>query len=160
MAAKANGSASKPINRRDFLTLGGVAGGKFDEDQYAWLSQDLFFTPSKTPVCIVSHIPIICACEFFDGKNENTGNWIVPGAWIHIDARRMRELFHSYPNVRLCLSGYTHQQELLEYLGVKYLNDGAISGNWWKGAYMDFPPGYVVVELYADGSSDSQFISY
>jgi 3',5'-cyclic AMP phosphodiesterase CpdA len=134
--------------------------GKLDEDQFAWLTQELFFTPSSAPVCILSHIPILCACEFFDGENEKTGNWIVPGAWMHIDARRMRQLFQGYPNIRLCLSGHTHQQERLEYLGVKYLNDGAICGNWWQGSYLDFPPGYVVIELYADGSSNSRFITY
>jgi len=134
--------------------------GKLDDEQFDWLTAELKKTPAATPVCVLSHIPIFCACEFFDGNNESTGNWVVPGAWMHIDARRMRQLFLSYPNVRLCLSGHAHQQEVLEYLGVKYLNDGAISGNWWQGAYLDFPPGYVVIDLYADGSSDSQFVIY
>jgi Icc protein len=134
--------------------------GKLDEDQYNWLVEELKKTPVTTPVCVLSHIPIFCACEFFDGNNESTGNWIVPGAWMHIDARRMRQLFLEHTNVRLCLSGHAHQQEVLEYLRVKYLNDGAICGNWWQGSYLDFPPGYVVIELYADGSSESRFITY
>jgi 3',5'-cyclic-AMP phosphodiesterase len=134
--------------------------GKLDDEQFDWLAAELKKTPTSTPVCVLSHIPIFCACEFFDGPNETSGNWVVPGAWMHIDARRMRQLFLGYPNVRLCLSGHAHQQEVLEYLGVKYLNDGAICGNWWEGAYLDFPPGYVVIELYADGTSDSQFLTY
>ena len=134
--------------------------GKLDDEQFAWLSSELKNTPSETPVCVISHIPILCVCEFFDGENETTGNWVVPGAWMHIDARRMRQLFLSFPNVRLCLSGHAHQQEALEYLKVKYLNDGAISGNWWQGAYLDFPPGYVIIELFDDGSSESKFITY
>jgi 3',5'-cyclic-AMP phosphodiesterase len=134
--------------------------GKLDDEQFGWLEDELKKTPATTPVCVLSHIPIFCACEFFDGNNEATGNWVVPGAWMHIDARRMRQLFLGYPNVRLCLSGHAHQQEVLEYLGVKYLNDGAICGNWWQGSYLDFPPGYVAIQLYADGSSDSRFITY
>jgi Icc protein len=134
--------------------------GKLDDEQFVWLSNELKNTLFDTSICVISHIPILCACEFFDGENETSGNWVVPGAWMHIDARRMRQLFLSYPNVRLCLSGHAHQQEALEYLKVKYLNDGAISGNWWQGAYLDFPPGYVVVELFDDGSSESKFITY
>ena len=134
--------------------------GKLDEEQYLWFEQDLVATPSDTPVCVASHIPIVAACEYFDGPNEQSGNWVVPGAWMHIDARRMRSLFLQHPNVRLCLSGHAHQHEKCEYLGVKYLCNGAVSGNWWGGSYMDFPPAYVVVDLFADGSSDHMFIAY
>lgn len=134
--------------------------GKLDDEQYLWFENDLEATPPDTPVCVASHIPFLAACEYFDGPNEKTGNWVVPGAWMHIDARRMRSLFLKHPNVRLCLSGHAHQHERLEYLGVKYLCDGAVSGNWWAGDYMDFPPAYVVVDLFADGSSEHTFIAY
>ncbi len=134
--------------------------GKLDEEQYLWLESDLKASPAETPVCIASHIPILAACTYFDGLNEESGNWIVPGAWMHIDARRMRSLFLKHRNVRLCLSGHAHQHDHGEYLGVKYLCDGAVSGNWWSGDYLDFPPAYVVVDLYSDGSSDHRFIAY
>jgi 3',5'-cyclic-AMP phosphodiesterase len=134
--------------------------GMLDEEQFLWFEQDLEATPSDTPVCVASHIPFVTVCEYFDGPNEQTGNWVVPGAWMHIDARRMRSLFLDHANVRLCLSGHAHQHERLEYLGVKYLCDGAVSGNWWSGDYMDFPPAYVVVDLFSDGSSEHTFIAY
>jgi Icc protein len=80
---------------------------------------------------------------------------------LHIyHARRMRSLFLEHPNVRLCLSGHAHQHERGDYLGVKYLCDGAVCGNWWSGDSMNFPPAYVVVDLYSDGSSDHTFIAY
>ena len=84
----------------------------------------------------------------------------MPGAWMHIDARRLFSLFWKHPNVKLCLSGHTHQVEDLRYHGVKYLTNGAISGNWWQGPYFDFPPGYVLLSLYADGTSESEYIAY
>jgi Icc protein len=62
--------------------------------------------------------------------------------------------------VRLCLSGHAHQHERGDYLGVKYLCDGAVCGNWWSGDSMNFPPAYVVVDLYSDGSSDHTFIAH
>jgi 3',5'-cyclic-AMP phosphodiesterase len=134
--------------------------GMLDDEQYQWLVKDVEQAGSETPICIVSHIPILCACEFFDGDNESSGNWVVPAAWMHIDARRFRSLFLSHPNIRLCLSGHAHQYESLDYLGVRYLTDGAVCGNWWGGAYLDFPPAYVLVDLYEDGSADSQFVAY
>lgn len=142
------------------ITTGMAYTGKLDEAQYAWLAQQLESTPSTMPVCIVSHIPILAACEYLDGDNETSGNWVVPGAWMHIDARRICKLFWQHPNVRLCLSGHSHQVEDLRYHGAKYLTNGAICGNWWQGAYFDFPPGYVIVSLYADGSAESEFVAY
>lgn len=133
--------------------------GKLDDVQFDWLTQELNTNQDK-PVCILSHIPLLCACEFYDGDNERPDYWNVPAAWMHIDSRRTRTLFLEYPNVKLCLSGHAHQVEDLRYLSVKYLNDGAICGAWWDGSYLDFPPGYVVVDLYEDGSSTSQFMTY
>lgn len=134
--------------------------GKLDEEQRIWLRSDLEATPATTPVCIASHIPILCACEFFDGDLAATGNWVVPGAWMHIDAGWMRELFLAHPNVRACLSGHAHQHDRVDYLGVRYACDGAVSGNWWYGDYLNCPPSYAMVDLYADGSVEVQLIDY
>jgi len=134
--------------------------GKLDEAQAAWLLADLEATPASTPVCIASHIPILCACEFFDGDLASSGNWVVPGAWMHIDAGRLRELFLAHPNVRACLSGHAHQHDRVDYLGVRYACDGAVSGNWWYGDYLNCPPSYVMVDFFADGSIETEFVAY
>jgi 3',5'-cyclic-AMP phosphodiesterase len=133
--------------------------GKLDDDQFNWLEHELNIN-HNTPVCILSHIPLLCACEYYDGENERPDYWEVPAAWMHIDSRRIRNLFLDHSNVKLCLSGHTHQQEELIYLEVKYLNDGAICGAWWNGAYLDFPPGYVLIDLYDDGSCTSKYIVF
>jgi 3',5'-cyclic AMP phosphodiesterase CpdA len=134
--------------------------GKLDDEQFDWLVKDVEATPASTPVCLASHIPIVSACEYFDGENEESGNWVIPAAWVHIDARRLRQFFLQHPNLRLCLSGHTHQHERVDYLNVTYFTNGAVCGSWWKGAYLDFPPAYVLVDLYDDGSAESQFVSY
>ena len=134
--------------------------GRLDDEQFLWLQQQLAATPPGQSVCIVSHIPILSACELLDGPNEESGNWLVPGAWIHIDARRLWELFRGRPNVRACLSGHTHQHELIDYHSVTYLSNGAVSGSWWQGDYLGFPPAYVVVSFYADGSLESTIVVY
>lgn len=134
--------------------------GKLDDEQREWLIAELDQTPPETPICVVSHIPILCACEALDGQNEVTGDWVVPGAWMHIDARWLWELFWQHPNVRLCLSGHTHQVEDLRYHGVQYLTNGAISADWWRGPYFDFPPGYVLLTLHTDGTAEGRFVTY
>jgi 3',5'-cyclic AMP phosphodiesterase CpdA len=133
---------------------------RLDEEQFEWLKDDLNKTPNTTPVCVLSHIPILCACAFFDGDNEKRGDWHVPAAWMHIDGRRIKNLFRQHANVKACLSGHIHLQDEVEYLGVKYLCNGAVSGNWWDGAYQEFPPAYVVIDLYDDGSVESEYIPY
>ena len=136
--------------------------GKLDDEQFQWMIDDLneVAATTKIPICILSHIPILAACEYFDGPNEESGNWVVPASWMHIDARRFRDYFVQIPNVRLCLSGHTHQYETLDYLGVRYMTNGAVAGNWWNGIYMDVPPSYVMVNLYDDGSADSLLVPY
>lgn len=131
-----------------------------DPAQFAWLAQDLAATPTSTPVCILSHIPIFSACVFFDGDNETTGSWVVPGAWMHADARRLKDLFRHHTNVKVCLSGHIHLAEDITYLGVRYLCHGAVCGGWWKGPYQEFGPAYALIDFYDDGTVEPQLLAY
>jgi 3',5'-cyclic-AMP phosphodiesterase len=133
---------------------------RLDKEQIEWLENDLKKIPSKTPVCVVSHIPIISTSVFFDGDNEKSGNWNVPGAWMHIDARKIKDLFSSYPNIRLAISGHVHLADKTNYLGIDYLCNGAACGAWWQGKYQEFPPMYAIIDLYEDGSFNSQLVHY
>jgi hypothetical protein len=97
---------------------------RLDEEQYQWFLSDVNAVALTTnaPICILSHIPIMAGCGVFSVANaEASGNWVVPGTMVHIDARRFREYFVQSPLIRLCLSGHTHQYESLEYLGVRYI---------------------------------------
>ena len=133
---------------------------EIDDEQMEWLKGDLAATDENTPICVMSHIPIICFSSFFDGRNERSGNWRVPGRWMHIDARRIKNVFYKHPNVKLCLSGHIHLHDKVEYLGVKYLCNGAVSGDWWHGQNQEFPPAYVIIDLYNDGTSREFFMPY
>jgi Icc protein len=133
---------------------------KLDEEQFDWFAKDLAAVDPKTPVIVISHIPILCACAFLDGKNEKTGDWTVPGAWMHIDARRIKDLFLKHPNVKLCLSGHVHLWDRVEYNGVTYVCNGAVCGGWWKGSYQETPEGYGVVDLYEDGTFGAEYVKF
>jgi 3',5'-cyclic-AMP phosphodiesterase len=131
---------------------------RLDAAQYDWLVADLAATPATTPVLVLSHIPILSASAYLDGENEKNGrDWNVPGSWMHLDARKIIHLFHKHRNVKLCLSGHIHLYDRVDYNGVTYLCNGAVSGNWWKGIYHQTPPGYGIVDLFDDGSFASSF---
>ncbi|MGZ8511162.1 MAG: metallophosphoesterase family protein [Chitinophagaceae bacterium] len=131
-----------------------------DPEQLAWLQQELAQTKDKF-VCFVSHIPIlsICAGLFFN-KTESNGDLKIQRNLMHTDFIELKKLFLQYPNIKVCLSGHIHLQDELNYLGIKYYCNGAVSGNWWKGSFQDFAPAYAVIELNNDGTSSRKMIEY
>jgi len=135
--------------------------GKLDEEQFSWLEAELKATPSSQFICMASHIPIlsICAGLFFD-RNESNGDFKIQRNLMHSDFLRIKKLFIQYPNIRTCISGHIHLQDELTYLGIKYYCNGAVSGNWWKGAFQEFAPAYAVMELFDDGSANRTFYNY
>ena len=131
-----------------------------DAAQLDWVMRELEANKDKY-ICFVSHIPIlsICAGLFFN-KTEENGDLKIQRNLMHTDFLELKKLFLRYPNVKVCLSGHIHLQDELEYLGVKYYCNGAVCGNWWKGAFQDFEPAYAVIELKPDGSSSRQIQNY
>jgi len=141
-------------------TRAGVYQARLDDEQFEWLSADLAATDPSTPVIVCSHIPIVAACAYFDGENEKTGDWVVPGRWMHTDARRIKDLFVRHPNVRLAISGHIHLMDRVDYAGVTHLCNGAVSGNWWKGPYDQTPAGYALIDLYEGGGFSRQYVDF
>lgn len=140
------------------------AGGyiaNLDPAQLDWLEKELAAVPADKFICIVSHIPIlsICAGLFFD-KTEANGDLKIQRNLMHTDFIQLKKIFAKYPNIKVCLSGHIHLQDEVDYLGIKYYCNGAISGNWWKGAFQEFDPAYAVIELFDDGSSTRTMTKY
>jgi hypothetical protein len=59
--------------------------------------------------------------------------------------------------VKVCLSGHIHLVDRVDYLGVSYLCNGAVSGAWWKGPNQEFGNGYAIVDLFPDGAFTSTY---
>ncbi len=133
---------------------------RLDDEQYEWLKDDLAKTPAKTPIFVMSHIPIISVCSMFDGENEKTGNWVIPGSWLHIDARRIKDAFKKHPNVKICVSGHEHLLDQVVYNNVNYFCNGAVCGGWWGGDYYECTYGYSMIDLYDDGTFTNKYINY
>ena len=134
--------------------------GCIDEEQYEWLAEDLARVNPKTPILVFGHIPLLSVAAFFKGKSEVEDGFEVPARVMVKDARMIKDLFRKYPNVKLALSGHIHLVDRVDYLGVSYLCGGAVSGNRWRGAFQECEPGYGVIDLYADGTFENEYVTY
>jgi 3',5'-cyclic AMP phosphodiesterase CpdA len=131
-----------------------------DDVQSSWLENELEASKEKM-VCIVSHIPIISFCSTMFAKDRLPNNdWKLSRALLHTDAKKIKDLFKKYPNIKTCLSGHIHLQDEVNYLGIKYFCNGAVSGNWWKGAFQDFAPAYALFDFYNDGTVERKMVDY
>jgi Icc protein len=138
-----------------------VYQARLDEEQFTWLQQDLSLVKGETPVLIVSHIPILNACGFFHvPESEKSGDWIMLGLLMHLDATRLVSLFLKHKNVKLCISGHIHLIDRVDYDGVTYLCNGSVCANWWRGNFHECQPGYSLIDLFDDGKFDYQYIPY
>ena len=140
------------------------AGGyiaKLDPEQLDWFQQELKQVPHDKFICLVSHIPIlsICAGLYFD-KTEANGDIKIQRNLMHSDFFSLKKILLQHPNIKVCISGHIHLQDELDYLGIKYYCNGAISGNWWKGSFQEFAPAYAVLEFYDDGTTRRTMHTY
>lgn len=136
----------------------GEDGYELDPVQYYWLEQELASTDK--PVCIYSHVPIISAASMMYAMERRSGKGAMLKKEMHSDAKKLKDLFYKHQNVKLCLSGHVHYIDEVDYLGVKYMCNGSVAGNWWKGKLDEFPPAYAIIDLYTDGSVKKELIYY
>ena len=135
--------------------------GQLDAEQMDWLKADLTKTDPKTPVLILSHIPILSATPFAGRGSAKAGELTVSGGMMHTDSADLVTLFYQHPNVKAALSGHTHLLDRVDYNGVAYLCNGAVSGNWWKtDTHYQTKAGYALIDLYDDGSVERTYLTY
>lgn len=135
--------------------------GHIDAEQMEWLKQDLAKTGTKTPILVLSHIPIFSPTGFFSEKNVKDDNWTIPAALVLSNTPELLTLFYQYPNIKTALSGHMHLLDRVDYNGVTYLCNGAVCGNWWKSdTYQQTKAGYALIDLYDDGTIERTYLHY
>ncbi len=134
---------------------------RLDEKQFAWLEADLAAADAKRPILVLSHIPILSVAAFFGKDSKQTEELRIGGGTVHLDFRRIHALFKKHPNVKVALSGHLHLVDHIDYSGVTYLCNGAVSGAWWRGTHMnECDAGYAMLNLYDDGSVEREYVNY
>ena len=146
---------------------GGAYVAQIDDEQFEWLENDLKKTPTTMPIMVVSHIPIISFCPLMfseAGPTTSPSNakprWSISRALLHIDARKLKDLFAKHANIKLCLSGHIHLTDRVDYMGITYLCNPAVSGGWWRGPFQEVGNGYTVIDLFADGTFAHQWVHF
>jgi 3',5'-cyclic-AMP phosphodiesterase len=144
-------------------SINGSPGYQLDDVQFEWLKGELSKTPANRPVCIYSHVPILSmGAMLYATMRSPISEVKFPVGDMHSDHQRIKNLFIQYPQVKLCLSGHVHYIDEVDYLGVKYLCNGAVSGNWWRSplALDEFPPVYSIIDLFTDGTVENNLVFY
>jgi 3',5'-cyclic AMP phosphodiesterase CpdA len=167
------------IIRLDTVQPEGESGykGGLDDEQFEWLKGELAGAKGMH-VVVFSHIPIINISTLLADADVKKEGWDVSPGLMCTDARRIVNLFEAAGNVRAALSGHIHTVEEATFQGVRYINNGAVSGNWWKSqektreerrsrgldvgswASLRSDPGFGVLDLYADGTLEAQYVTY
>lgn len=134
---------------------------RLDEEQMSWLKQELAATPANEFICLISHIPLlsICAGLYFN-KTEENGDLKIQRNLMHTDFLDLQKLFSGFKNIKACLSGHIHMQDEIHYFGIPYYCNGAVCGNWWKGAFNNFEPAYALFDFFTDGTVKRTMINY
>lgn len=130
--------------------------GQLDNEQFEWLEQDLARSSRKTPVCVVSHIPIL-SNAVLAGLEAQDGKFSVSSSVLHADCKKLNALFLKHGNVKTCLSGHLHLIDRCDYNGISYFCNGAVCGAWWRGNNQQCQPGYAVMNLFDDGSVEREY---
>lgn len=138
--------------------------GLLDEEQFQWLEKDLEATPKDKHVMVASHMPILQVCSMMNLEPDDMDfSYRMPASAMMGDSRRLLNLFRKHPNVKLCVSGHTHQLDRIELQGVNYICGGAVSGRKWREMPVDSVaplPGYNAITLKADGTFTHQYENY
>lgn len=130
-----------------------------DDEQFEWFAEDVQKT--KLPTLVLSHIPIYAACVLAENDNApKNRKHEASGGLMHIDSRKVRQEFLKQPNVKAAISGHIHLIERVDYDGVTYLCNGAVSGAWWKGQHHRCREGYALIDLYTDGTFSHSYVEY
>lgn len=132
--------------------------GKLDAEQMEWLKGELKAIPAATPIMVLSHIPILTVTALGDSKQPGKEGWSTSTARMMSDWPALRDLFRKHKNVKTCISGHLHQLDKIEFEGVTYLCNGAVSGAWWKGKRNECDNGFSVLDLYADGRVEREYV--
>ncbi len=117
--------------------------GLISPEQLEWLKQDLSGLSPKTPIIMVSHLPL--------ATNSLTAyqNHLPLEKLVVQNAGAVLDLFKN-KNLILVLQGHLHINEMIKSNKTTFITGGAVCGNWWNGSWHDTPRGYGVITLRAN----------
>jgi len=150
-----------------FLMCDSISGEKryaFGAEQLAWIERELTGLGEGEHAALCCHVPIQSPGAWMWMVNRSAQEkWTFPYGDLQRDLKEVTDLLRRFPRARTVLSGHIHYVDAVDYLGVRHLNSGAVSGNWWKGDGVldrDFPPAFAIVDFHPDGRVERRMVTY
>lgn len=138
-----------------FIVLNSVqtCNGKYcvDDEQQQWLADLLAGTPADQPIIVSTHVPFLSLYyPVLEGRYTDADTFV--------NQKQIFDLFAGH-NLKLVLQGHQHLYEEIKVKGVQFVTAGAVSANWWGGAFHGTEEGFLLV--HADGDAFTwEYIDY
>jgi len=128
--------------------------GYVDQEQIAWLKNDLEGVDPETPICISVHIPFITVqTQLVQGATSPNSRGLVI-----TNSKEVLDLFENH-NLKLVLQGHLHFYEDLFAKGTHFITGGAVCASWWRGPRGEMEEGFLIVRVHGDQFS-SEYIDF
>ena len=110
------------------------------DKQLAWLKDLVEKTGKDQPLVIISHVPFLSVYyPVLEGRYT--------AADTFTNQKQVFDLFKGH-SLKLVLQGHMHLYEEIKVKGVQFITAGAVSGNWWHGAFEGTAPGHLEVDVH------------
>jgi 3',5'-cyclic-AMP phosphodiesterase len=119
--------------------------GVIDDEQLAWIKEDLTKIDATTPIVLSTHIPFVSVF----GQMQNDPLSAGSASTRITNGKEVLEVFSDH-NLKLVLQGHLHEVEEIKYRGTTYITGGAVCGGWWKGDRDGFAEGFAVIDVVGD----------
>ena len=107
------------------------------DGQLSWLKELLKQTPTDRPIVVVTHVPFLSVYyPVLEGRYT--------GADTFVNQKQVFDMFEKH-NLKLVLQGHMHLYEEIKVKDVQFITAGAVSGNWWHGAFHGTAPGHLAL---------------
>lgn len=136
---------------------GGYEGGISDEDM-DWLKRDLA-SAGHRPKIMCMHIPVLTVTIFRAVDATNKPNIELSKSRMCRNTAPILDMLRTN-RVNLVLSGHNHQNERLQFDHTTHIEDGAVSGAWWRGSHHGNPEGFGIMDVRPDGTFEHRYQTY
>lgn len=138
-----------------FIVLNSVqtCEGKYcvDEEQKQWLADLLAQTPADQPIIVSTHVPFLSLYyPVLEGRYTDADTFV--------NQKQIFDLFSDH-ELKLVLQGHQHLYEEIKVKGVQFITAGAVSANWWGGAFHGTEEGFLKVDIEGD-DFDWEYVDY
>lgn len=118
--------------------------GVIDDEQILWIKEDLAELDPKSPIVIVTHLPLVSVQK--QVLSNNTSTEVSNELWIG-NSKEVLDLFKDH-NLKLVLQGHLHWVEDINVMDkTRFITGGAVAGRpSWRGS-RNVEEGFMLIKI-------------